>query len=132
VPFTHSSDNHPQVALDEFWNDKVTFPPFTPNRILRQQWYSLASGKKRRRTPHPRRLRSSSANLHRRVADYANAALFVWFSSGTKFNDRGCVMVYRVLDEEVSAWYASFRKNKTWMLDRTKEISRGEMEAIIG
>ena len=37
VPFHSSRDAHPQVALGEFFQDKITFPPFTPNRVLREQ-----------------------------------------------------------------------------------------------
>src|SRR5438552_1789981 len=39
VPFRHVLDSQPQVALDEFFQEKITFPPFTPNRILHQQWH---------------------------------------------------------------------------------------------
>src|ERR1041385_3563398 len=89
VPFDSVRDSHPQVALDEFWQEKITLPPFTPNRVLRQQWHP-AKELRRPRPVHDTENREHSCwNLQRRVAQYASSALFVWFSSGTKRNDRG-------------------------------------------
>lgn len=62
---------------------------------------------------------------------HANAALFVWFSSGTKRNDRGSLMMYQAHDELVSAWYASFRKTDGWILHLTKGTRRDEVERLM-
>ena len=132
VPFNYVLDDHPQVALDEFFQDKITFPPFTPNRILRQQWHPAESFKTGRAPVHDTVNRQhSSWNLQKRVTQYAPSGLFVWFSSGTKANDRGSLMVYQAQAGSVSAWYASFRKADGWVLHRTKEISRGVMTSLM-
>ena len=132
VPFNYPLKDHPQVALDEFFQDKITFPPFTPNRILRQQWHPAASFKTGRASVHDTVNRQhSSWNLQKRVTQYATSALFLWFSSGTKANDRGSLMVYQVQSGAVSAWYASFRKADGWVLHQTKEISREEMNSLM-
>lgn len=34
VPFEHFQLSHPGVALEPFWQDQLTFPPFTPARIV--------------------------------------------------------------------------------------------------
>src|SRR5436309_112420 len=63
--------NRCDAALREFYQDKVTFPPFTPNRVL-GQWsfvrvddhYAEAP---LRALPHPSEKQPSETNLHRRV-----------------------------------------------------------------
>jgi hypothetical protein len=131
VPFRHVLDSKPQVALDEFFQEKITFPPFTPNRILRQQWHPAKELNRNAPVHKTNRREHSSWNLHRRVTQYARAALFVWFSSGTKRNDRGSLMVYAVHAGSVSAWYASFRKTNQWALDRTKDVPRDEIASLM-
>ena len=129
VPFDRPDDK-PQVALAAIFRNKLTFPPFTPNRVLQQQGWVYDSSKPR--LPVHRKLwrEHSSWNLQRRVTQFANSALFVWFSSGTKSNDRGSLMVYEVKGQEVAAWYASFRKTDTWKLDRTKGVSKDSVESL--
>jgi hypothetical protein len=132
VPFNDPRDSHPQVALDEFWQEKLTFPPFTPNRVLQQQWHPTAAAQKTKSFIHRRDYRQHSCwNLQRRVAQFANSALFIWFSSGTKNNDRGSLMVYQVQTGASSCWYASFQKTAGWVLNRTKEIPRGAVEKLM-
>jgi hypothetical protein len=131
VPFDSVRESHPQVALDEFWQEKITFPPFTPNRILRQQRHHWGELKPRYHVHDTQQRQHSSWNLQKRVTQYASSAVFVWFSSGTKSNDRGSLMVYEVHAESVSAWYVSFRKASGWILDRTKGIARGTVESLM-
>ena len=122
--------SQPQVAAAAMFREKITFPPFTPNRVLLQQRSAYDTTKPRRAIHHTLHRESSSWNLQRRVTQFANSALFVWFSSGTKSNDRGSLMVYQVSGENVSTWYASFRKYKEWKLDRTKGVSLETIESL--
>jgi hypothetical protein len=131
VPFDSFRDDHPQVALDEFWQEKITFPPFTPNRVLRQQWHPAKELKRGAPVHDTKRRQHSSWNLQKRVTRYANSALFVWFSSETKRNERGSLMLYQVRDGLVSAWYASFRKAAGWVLHQTKGTTRGAVEELM-
>src|SRR5262245_4431053 len=115
-----------------FFQGKLTFPPFTPNRILRQQRHHWGGELKPRYPVHDtQRRQHSSWNLQKRVAQYATSAVFVWFSSATKSNDRGSLMVYEVHAKSVSAWYVSFRKATRWILDRTKGIPRERVESLM-
>ena len=59
---------------------------------------------------YQRELASSSQNLHKRIVDRADSAVLVWFSSNTKQNLRGSVMLYEVMGREVNSWYAGFEK----------------------
>jgi hypothetical protein len=68
-------------ALDEFYQDRVTFPPFTPNRIL-GQWSFQRSGDDLLEVALPKLLhaterRSSGENLQRRSEDFCGSGLFV-------------------------------------------------------
>lgn len=131
VPFDGIRDDHPQVVLDEFFQDKITFPPFTPNRILRQQWHPAHQAKPKYMPYSTKHREHSSWNLQRRVTQYAHSELFVWFSSGTKANDQGSLMLYQIHAGLVSAWYASFRKAAGWALHLTKGISREAVESLM-
>jgi len=131
VPFRNILDSQPQVVLDEFFQEKITFPPFTPNRILRQQRHHWGELKPRYHVHDTNQRQHSSWNLQKRVTEYATSAVFVWFSSATKSNDRGSLMVYEVHAKSVSAWYVSFRKAAGWILDRTKGIPREKVESLM-
>ena len=123
VPFDSPFARHPGVALDVFYQDKLTFPPFTPKRILNYDRWTYETGATRTRFVHPPRLEHSASNLQRRVTEFAHSALFVWFSSATRTNDRGSLMVYQVDGDRVDTWYASIRKSTGWRLERAKGIT---------
>lgn len=125
------------TALDEFWQDKITFPPFTPSRVIKEYFflrdesgdYSLSTI-----VPpyiHSRRRASSYKNLHRRVADFSGSAIFVWFSSNTTSNGRGSLMVYEVGSSRVHTWYAAFTKEDGWEVLQTKGITREQVQLLI-
>jgi hypothetical protein len=125
------------TALDEFWQDKITFPPFTPKRVVKEYFflrdesgdYSLSSI-----APpyiHSRRHISSHRNLHKRVADFSGSAIFVWFSSNTKSNGRGSLMVYEVSKSRVHTWYAAFSKEDEWTVVQAKGITRAQVQLLI-
>ena len=119
----------------EFHQDKVTFPPFTPNRVMSQcsyvrrgdDYYEAALPS----LPHKRDRRHTSASLQTRVQEFSGSALFVWFSGNTVANGRGSAMVYRVEGESLECWFAAFeREGITWKSASTKGISRKEVEEL--
>ena len=128
VRFDHLGDWRPDVALSDFFRDIITFPPFTPNRILSQTAWALAET---RRFAHNMKRKHSSWNLQKRVTQFSNSAIFIWYSSATRSNQRGSLMVYIVKNGEVDAWYASFRKEIFWRLDKTKGIDKQIFEPMI-
>jgi hypothetical protein len=124
------------TALDEFRQDKVTFPPFTPNRVIGE--YYFAHDQTGRYPPslaaplvHQRKLAPSSENLHKRVTDFADSALFIWVSSNTKSNCRGSIMVYEVKDSNVRTWYMGLVKQNNWSVSRTKGINLDRAVSLI-
>ena len=104
---------------------------FTPRRILEQTIWT----DRRDESPglvHPRVLQHSARNLHRRVADFSDSLVAIWFSSRTEDNRQGCVMQYTSRSEKLEAWYASMRlKDQVWRVHLTKGIERERVEALI-
>ena len=60
-----------------------------------------------------------------------DAVMFVWFSSNTAINQKGSLMIYRVQNDEVQTWYASFENKDSWQLARTKGIGLHELRQYI-
>ena len=124
------------TALDEFRQEKVTRPPFNPNRII-GEWYFLRNGagdyEPSLAAPfvHERKLAPSAENLHKRLTQFSESAIFVWVSSNTKSNRRGSIMVYEVHDSDVHTWYASFSKGHDWELHLTKGIARERVALMV-
>jgi hypothetical protein len=128
--------NAPDTALDEFRQDKVTFPPFTPNRVVGE--YYFLRDENMEYSPslsapyiHQRKLAPSSKNLHKRVTDFAESAIFVWLSSNTKSNRRGSIMVYEVKDSSAHTWYAGLSKDEGWRVLQTKGITREQVQSLM-
>ena len=66
-------------------SDKVTIPPFTPNRIVSQKHFIFKDRKfnqaeKAAKPVHIIETRRSSENLKNRVVDFSESGLFIWFS----------------------------------------------------
>jgi hypothetical protein len=128
VPFEGISPSHPGVSLDPFRQDQITFPPFSPKRILRESRFTTNGEKPLRGRIHRRVRQSSTYNLQRRVKDFSDSLVVVWFASATEENGRGSVMVYESQRGGVDCWYASFRRDgDVWKLARTKGIGRASV-----
>jgi hypothetical protein len=101
--------NRIDAALEEFYQDKVTFPPFTPNRIVSQSSFLRVEAHYVEApliaVPHRSEKQPSEANLHRRVQDSSRSACFVWYSGNTLENGRGSIMVYNLLADQVECWF---------------------------
>jgi len=122
-------------ALDEFYQDKVTFPPFTPNRVL-GQWSFMRiddhyAEAPLRVLPHPSEKQPSETNLHRRVEAFSRSACFVWYSAKTLVNGRASVMVYSVVGNRVEAWFAAFNRQQGWKFQATKGASRDDVQQML-
>jgi hypothetical protein len=125
-----------QTALDEFSQEQLTFPPFTPSRVVTQHYFNRGPGGQFYEQPPVRLVHRttrghSSRNLHRRVADFSQSANFVWFSSNSAANRQGSVMVYSTYFGHFNAWYAALRFDRTWRLGRVKGIGTAEAEAYV-
>jgi hypothetical protein len=137
VDFEFPSFMHKQdVALAEFRQDRATFPPFSPNRVLAQYSYTRANNSEYKKSalpnlPHPSKKQPSQLNLQRRIQDFTKSGIFFWYSGNTLANGRGSAMVYRVAGEIVECWFASFEGRVDWALSEAKGINREEVLAFI-
>ena len=127
-------DGSPWVdtALDAVWREKLTFPPFNPNRVLEQISFRQTSNGYRRdpdaRTIHSPRRSHSARNLQNRVADFTQSGLFVWFSSDTGFLDQASVMSYGVEGDAVQSRFASLRRiGDVWGVHRAKGADEADV-----
>ena len=110
---------------------RLVVPPFNPNRVNGQkhfiqdtngtEWTCVGSGK----PLHVRQAGRSS--LARPIDRFSNSAAFVWYSGNTVTNTTGSLMVYRS-GTEGYAWYASFKKDDSWMIKGEARVSRRELQ----
>jgi hypothetical protein len=125
------------VALDDHYQDKLTFPPFTRNRIVSEHYFArLGNDIYEEQCPaslgHRRRWRWREQKLHRRVAGFSSSGLFVWYSSRTASNDQASLLVYTSSAEQVSGWYAGFARVNRWHIGQVKGINRDALCALVG
>ena len=121
------------TALDPVWREKLTFPPFNPNRVLEQISYVRVENVYEKtdgaRTIHSPRRSHSSKNLQNRIAEFTKSGLFVWFSSDTASLDHASVMSYGVEGDSVQSWFASFQKIEgNWKVSRVKGVAEAEVK----
>lgn len=113
-------DRYDTVKAGSF-QEKVTFPPFTPNRVLGQWSYQKTGSDYKEfaspRVPHGNKHRFSDMNLRNRVADFSSSALFVWYSSNTVATGRGSVMITEFLMVPLTAgfFHSDGRPNGDWL-----------------
>jgi len=120
---------------EQFWRDKLTFPPFVPDRVV-SQWSFLHFGGDYievplPKLPHQESRRRSHFNLNRRVEHFVPSASFVWFSGNTLKNGRGSVMVYRIGPDNPICWFAAFGRKSGWTLERTKGIDKEQVSRLV-
>ncbi len=115
--------------------DKLTKPPFNPNRIISQSYFRLDELTKsiyiNNEAPPLHTRRSSHWNFHDRLKDLTDAGLFLWYSSKTETNGRGSLMVYYIGSEEPIYWYVSFLKKKEWQVNKANNISKKAIEGLL-
>ena len=122
-------------AQAEFFQDKVTHPPFTPSRVVSQWSFQRKDNDYQEvyypKLPHSSDKQSSRANLHKRAENFRPSACFIWFSGNTVANDRGSVMVYDLSLNRVNCWFVSFRRRDEWTLQATKGVSQKYVKELI-
>lgn len=122
--------NRYDAALDKFYREKVTFPPFTPNRVL-AQWSCARVGDNSvevpSQVPHRSEKQPSETNLQRRVEESSRSASYVWYSAKTVANGRGSVMVYNVAADGIKCWFAAFSSRKHGNCTQPKVLAEGKL-----
>jgi hypothetical protein len=119
---------------EQFWREKLTFPPFAPDRVVGQWSFVHCEGSYIEVPlpvlPHRLSRRRSHSNLNRRVEDFAQSASFVWFSGNTLKNGRGSLMVYSIGSNKPVCWFAAFGRKSGWVLEKTKGIEQKQVSCL--
>ncbi len=118
-------------ALNNEWREKITVPPFNPNRVLSETFFRIKPTENKMFEKPLHITKDSNDNIHNRISIYSDNGLFIWYSSDTEPNQKGSLMIYRVQTDLVSTFYASFENNKGWKIKQTKDIPLGELTCYI-
>ena len=124
--------NRYDTVKAESYQEKVTFPPFTPNRVVGQFSFARVGDTYAESSlpalPHSNERKHSETNLRRRIQDFTRSGCFVWYSANTVLNGRGSVMVYVITADQVECWFAAFNRQEAWKLETTKGVNRDKVE----
>ena len=133
-PFGYPLLGRFEAVKVEVSSDKLTLPPFNPNRIASQRcfarsgtWYEDAP----LGPPHRFTKQRSKQNIQHRVETAFSSACLVWYSSNTVANDRASLMAYTVKDGATDSWYSSFQRTDRWGIHSVKGASRESVESLI-
>lgn len=134
VPF-YSGFDKMDTALDLFCQDQIVFPPFNPKRVIDEEYFQKTMGGSYSQSTPKQSVRRwelvhSSKYLHRRVAQFSESAVFLWVSTNTRETKRGSVMAYATQSKVVTTWYASFKKDQSWKVFKTKGISQEHFDML--
>lgn len=116
------------------WQQKdITIPPFHPNRVDSCDYYRLDNAIYKKQTPYKTLhiIQASTDNFKRKIADYTDNGLFIWFSGNSKINNKGTLMGYLVQDKNCYTFYISLTGEKNWSVNKTKGISAKEVLEIL-
>ena len=120
----------------ESYQEKLTFPPFVPNRVLGQLSYVRSDHgyveSPLPLLPHSTERRHSEDNLRRRVERFSADGCFLWYSANTVANGRGSVMMYRIQGNSTESCYAAFVRQNDWKMEAIKGVSMDDFQALIG
>ncbi len=116
------------------WNlTEVTVQHFHPNRVESCDFFQR-EGEKYKNHPLKKTLHItqwSENNLKRKIADFTDNGLLVWYSGNSKKNNKGTIMIYFVKDTDCFTYYISLTGDKDWNVHKTIGISAIEIQSIL-
>ena len=118
-------------ALNNEWREKITVPPFNPNRVLSELFFRIGPTDNKMFEKNLHKKKDSNDNIHNRISAYTKSGMFVWYSSNTEINQKGSMMIYIVQDDNIKTFYVSFVNNNGWKINQTKNISANELDNIL-
>jgi hypothetical protein len=123
--------NYSGKGLIAEWKEKITVPPFNPNRVLSEILFKLKDHNNKALGKPLHILQSSSNNLNNRIINKSSNAIYVWYSSNTEMNQKGCIMVYIVKNENIETWYASIENTNEWKVTKTTGIELKSLNQLL-
>ena len=118
-------------SLNNEWREKITVPPFNPNRVLSELFFRIEPTHNKLFEKNLYKKKESNENIHNRISAYTKNGMFVWYSSNTEINQKGSLMIYIVQDDNIKTFYVSFVNNNGWKINQTKNIFAAELENIL-
>jgi hypothetical protein len=116
-------------------SSELRTPPFNPHRVKSQSYFrkdDISETNFIACDVAPLHIRQSSlSNLDMPLQSTTNAGLFIWYSSNTKSNGRGSLMVYCMGKEEPINWYVSFLRKQEWQVNKTNNIPKKAVERML-
>lgn len=113
--------------------DDVTVPPFHPNRIEKTDFYRRKNRnyekQEAEKTLHI--LQQSTSNLKRKISNFSNNGLFLWYSGNTITNHKGSIMGYLVTNEECFTFYVTLARQKNWNAEKAIGLTTKEIQRIL-
>lgn len=131
VPFESGGLAFATESLESVWREKISIPPFNPNRVIYSKFFKKQHTDNLKITKSIHTFRNSNDNIHNRISNYTSNGIVVWFSSHTKKNQIGSLMVYRVENEDVTTFYATLENLDGWKITKTKGIGLNELRAYV-
>jgi hypothetical protein len=118
-------------SLNNEWREKITVPPFNPNRVLSELFFRIEPTDNKMFEKNLHTKKDSNDNIHNRISAYTKSGMFVWYSSNTEINQKGSLMIYIVQADNIKTFYVSFVNNNGWKINQTKNIFAAELENIL-
>ena len=112
---------------------EVTVPPFHPNRVESCDYFQR-EGEKYQELPLEKPIHItqwSEDNLKRKIADFTDNGLFVWYSGNSKTNNKGTIMIYLVMGSDCFTYHISLTGDKDWNVHKTSGIPVKEIQAVL-
>ncbi len=114
--------------------DRLTIPAFHPNRVVSQRDFTREDAKSELEESTPAKQlhikQPSVRNLQRHVEIVAGRAAILWYTGRTLSNGKGAAMAYLPREEGYETWYASLVRKESWVVDKTKQISKAAFEEL--
>ena len=118
-------------SLNNEWREKITVPPFNPNRVLSELFFRIEPTDNKMFEKNLHKKKDSNDYIHNRISAYTKSGMFVWYSSNTEINQKGSLMIYIVQADNIKTFYVSFVNNTGWKINQTKNISATELDNIL-
>lgn len=112
-----------EESLDIVSLGEVTIPPFNPKRVIYSKFFRLKNTGNEKVGKAIQIYQRSTENRQRLVVDYTQDGLLLWFSSNTKTNQKGSLMVYRSQNNSVDSWYVLFENINGWHATKARGIN---------
>jgi hypothetical protein len=115
------------------WKVETTIPPFHPNRVENSDFYQMTSEQYvKKENAKPLHIHQKSKNnLKRKILDFTDDGIFVWYSGNSKINGIGTIMCYHVKNSECRTFFITLTEEKGWDVSQTKGILVKEIQNIL-